>query len=168
MKIIPMRRGGTPEDVADTALFLASDMSRYVTGQTIHCCGGMNCWRTMNLERWTLSVEPWALNLERWTLNYMSKKFRAQSSEFRAQSSEFRAQSSKFRVQSSKFRVLSPKINFLFHFIYQEIRVVWCGFFFLKVNGQRTTVNRPWVCFLKSPRHQDSETLSYWVTKFLK
>jgi 3-oxoacyl-[acyl-carrier protein] reductase len=43
MKIIPMRRGGTPEDVADTALFLASDMSRYVTGQTIHCCGGMNC-----------------------------------------------------------------------------------------------------------------------------
>ena len=43
MKIIPMRRGGTPEDVADTALFLASDMSRYVTGQVIHCCGGMNC-----------------------------------------------------------------------------------------------------------------------------
>ena len=43
MKIIPLKRGGTPEDVADTALFLASDMSRYVTGQTIHCCGGMNC-----------------------------------------------------------------------------------------------------------------------------
>ena len=43
MKIIPLKRGGTPEDVADTALFLASDLSRYVTGQTIHCCGGMNC-----------------------------------------------------------------------------------------------------------------------------
>ena len=43
MKIIPLKRGGTPEDVADTALFLASDMSRYVTGQVIHCCGGMNC-----------------------------------------------------------------------------------------------------------------------------
>ena len=43
MKTIPLRRGGTPEDVADTALFLASDLSRYVTGQTIHCCGGMNC-----------------------------------------------------------------------------------------------------------------------------
>ena len=43
MKTIPLRRGGTPEDVADTALFLASDMSRYVSGQVIHCCGGMNC-----------------------------------------------------------------------------------------------------------------------------
>ena len=40
---VELRRGGTPEDVADTALFLASDLSRYVTGQTIHCCGGMNC-----------------------------------------------------------------------------------------------------------------------------
>lgn len=40
---IPMRRGGTPEDVANTATFLASDLSSYVTGQTIHVCGGMNC-----------------------------------------------------------------------------------------------------------------------------
>ncbi len=39
---IPMRRGGTPEDVANTATFLASDLSSYVTGQTIHVCGGMN------------------------------------------------------------------------------------------------------------------------------
>jgi 3-oxoacyl-[acyl-carrier protein] reductase len=38
---IPLRRGGTPEDVANTALFLASDLSSYVTGQTIHVCGGM-------------------------------------------------------------------------------------------------------------------------------
>jgi 3-oxoacyl-[acyl-carrier protein] reductase len=38
---IPMKRGGTPEDVANTALFLASDLSSYVTGQTIHVCGGM-------------------------------------------------------------------------------------------------------------------------------
>ena len=40
---IPMRRGGTPEDVANVALFLASDLSGYVSGQTIHCCGAMNC-----------------------------------------------------------------------------------------------------------------------------
>ena len=38
---IPLRRGGTPEDVADTALFLASDLSSYVSGQTINVCGGM-------------------------------------------------------------------------------------------------------------------------------
>ena len=42
-KQIPLRRGGTPEDVADVALFLASDMAGYVTGQVISCCGGMNC-----------------------------------------------------------------------------------------------------------------------------
>jgi 3-oxoacyl-[acyl-carrier protein] reductase len=39
---IPMRRGGTPEDVADVATFFASDLSSYVTGQVICCCGGMN------------------------------------------------------------------------------------------------------------------------------
>jgi len=39
---IPLRRGGTPEDVADVATFLASDLSQYVTGQVICCCGGMN------------------------------------------------------------------------------------------------------------------------------
>ena len=38
---IPLRRGGTPEDVANTALFLASDLSSYISGQTIHVCGGM-------------------------------------------------------------------------------------------------------------------------------
>jgi len=38
---IPLKRGGTPEDVADTALYLASDLSGYVSGQTIHVCGGM-------------------------------------------------------------------------------------------------------------------------------
>lgn len=43
VKTIPLRRGGTPEDVANVALFLASDMSAYVTGQVINCCGGMNC-----------------------------------------------------------------------------------------------------------------------------
>ena len=42
-KMIPLRRGGTPEDVANVALFLASDLSSYVSGQVIHCCGGMNC-----------------------------------------------------------------------------------------------------------------------------
>jgi 3-oxoacyl-[acyl-carrier protein] reductase len=39
---IPLRRGGTPEDVANVALFLASDLSSYVTGQVVNCCGGMN------------------------------------------------------------------------------------------------------------------------------
>ena len=39
---IPLRRAGTPEDVANVAVFLASDLSAYVTGQVINCCGGMN------------------------------------------------------------------------------------------------------------------------------
>jgi 3-oxoacyl-[acyl-carrier protein] reductase len=38
---IPLKRGGTPEDVANTALYFASDLSSYVSGQTIHVCGGM-------------------------------------------------------------------------------------------------------------------------------
>lgn len=38
---IPLRRGGTPDDVADVALFLASDLSSYVSGQVINVCGGM-------------------------------------------------------------------------------------------------------------------------------
>ena len=41
-KRIPLRRGGTPEDVANIATFLASDMSSYVTGQVIQVDGGMN------------------------------------------------------------------------------------------------------------------------------
>ncbi|MFO7614528.1 MAG: 3-oxoacyl-[acyl-carrier-protein] reductase [Bacteroidales bacterium] len=39
---IPLKRGGLPEDVANIALFLASDLSAYVTGQVIQVCGGMN------------------------------------------------------------------------------------------------------------------------------
>ena len=39
---IPLRRAGKPEEVASVALFLASDLSSYVTGQVIHCCGGMS------------------------------------------------------------------------------------------------------------------------------
>ena len=42
-KQIPLRRAGQPEDVAKVALFLASDLASYVTGQVINCCGGMNC-----------------------------------------------------------------------------------------------------------------------------
>ena len=38
---IPLRRGGTPNDIANACLFLASDMSSYITGQTIHVDGGM-------------------------------------------------------------------------------------------------------------------------------
>lgn len=41
MKVIPMGEFGTPEDVSSAALFLASQESRYVTGQTIHVNGGM-------------------------------------------------------------------------------------------------------------------------------
>ena len=41
-KKIPLRRGGTPEDVANVATFLASDMSSYVSGQVIQVDGGMN------------------------------------------------------------------------------------------------------------------------------
>jgi len=41
-KQIPLKRGGTPEDVANAALFLASDLSSYVTGQVIQVDGGMN------------------------------------------------------------------------------------------------------------------------------
>ena len=39
---IPLARFGTAEDIATVALFLASDMSSYVTGQTISVCGGLN------------------------------------------------------------------------------------------------------------------------------
>ncbi len=41
-KKIPLQRAGTPEDVAQAALFLASDMSLYVTGQVLSIDGGMN------------------------------------------------------------------------------------------------------------------------------
>lgn len=40
-KSIPLKRGGSPKDVADLTVFLGSDMSTYVTGQTINVCGGM-------------------------------------------------------------------------------------------------------------------------------
>ena len=39
---IPMKRAGTPDDVADLALFLASDLSSYITGQAIPVCGGLH------------------------------------------------------------------------------------------------------------------------------
>ncbi len=38
---IPLKRSGTPEDVADCAVFLASDLSRYITGQVLQVDGGM-------------------------------------------------------------------------------------------------------------------------------
>ncbi|MFN7300893.1 MAG: SDR family oxidoreductase, partial [Bacteroidota bacterium] len=38
---IPLKRAGTPDDVANVCVFLASDLSTYVTGQTISVCGGM-------------------------------------------------------------------------------------------------------------------------------
>ncbi len=41
LKLIPLRRGGTPEEVANTALYLASDLSTYVSGQVIQVNGAM-------------------------------------------------------------------------------------------------------------------------------
>ncbi len=41
IKTIPLKRGGKPEDVANCVLFLASDASAYISGQTINVCGGM-------------------------------------------------------------------------------------------------------------------------------
>ena len=42
IKGIPLRRGGTPQDVANTCVFLGSELSSYVSGQVINVCGGMN------------------------------------------------------------------------------------------------------------------------------
>lgn len=42
IKTIPLKRGGLPEDVANISLFLASDLSSYMTGQTLQVCGGMS------------------------------------------------------------------------------------------------------------------------------
>lgn len=40
-KAIPLKRGGTPEDIANACVFLGSDLSSYITGQVIHVDGGM-------------------------------------------------------------------------------------------------------------------------------
>ena len=40
---IPLKRWGTADEVADTCLYLASDLSKYVSGQTISVCGALNC-----------------------------------------------------------------------------------------------------------------------------
>ena len=42
IKGIPLRRGGTPDDVANVCLFLGSDLSSYVSGQVLNVCGAMN------------------------------------------------------------------------------------------------------------------------------
>jgi 3-oxoacyl-[acyl-carrier protein] reductase len=42
IKSIPLKRSGKPEDVANTAVYLASYLSSYVSGQVINVCGGMN------------------------------------------------------------------------------------------------------------------------------
>ena len=39
---VPLRRAGTTEEVANVALFLASDLSSYITGQVISICGGVH------------------------------------------------------------------------------------------------------------------------------
>ena len=38
---IPLKRGGSPEDIANACVFLASELSAYITGQTLHVDGGM-------------------------------------------------------------------------------------------------------------------------------
>jgi len=42
IKSIPLKRGGLPEDVANVSVFLASELSSYMTGQTLQVCGGMS------------------------------------------------------------------------------------------------------------------------------
>ena len=42
IKGIPLKRGGTPDDVANACIFLGSDLSSYVSGQVLNVCGGMN------------------------------------------------------------------------------------------------------------------------------
>ena len=42
LKRIPLGRFGEGEEVANTTLFLASDMSSYITGQVLSVCGGLN------------------------------------------------------------------------------------------------------------------------------
>lgn len=41
LNTIPLRRAGTPDDVANACIFFASDLSSYITGQTLSVCGGM-------------------------------------------------------------------------------------------------------------------------------
>ena len=41
LSMIPLQRAGTPQDVADAIIFLASDQAAYITGQVIHVTGGM-------------------------------------------------------------------------------------------------------------------------------
>ncbi|MGB1204490.1 MAG: 3-oxoacyl-[acyl-carrier-protein] reductase [Chitinophagales bacterium] len=43
LKTIPLRRFGTGKEIADVAVFLASDMSSYVSGQVLSVCGGLSC-----------------------------------------------------------------------------------------------------------------------------
>lgn len=43
LETVPLKRAGTPEDIANAALFLASDLSTYITGQVIGVDGGMGC-----------------------------------------------------------------------------------------------------------------------------
>jgi len=38
---IPLKRGGSPEDIGNATVFLASDMSSYISGQVLNVCGGM-------------------------------------------------------------------------------------------------------------------------------
>ncbi|MFX8832950.1 SDR family oxidoreductase [Acinetobacter baumannii] len=42
MKKIPLGRFGKGEEIANTTLFLASELSSYITGQVLSACGGLN------------------------------------------------------------------------------------------------------------------------------
>ena len=44
MKLVPYKRIGEPEDVAQAAIYLASDMADYITGTTLFVDGSMTCY----------------------------------------------------------------------------------------------------------------------------
>jgi glucose 1-dehydrogenase len=49
---IPMRRAASPEEIAQAFVFLASDESAYITGQTLYACGGVTLYADFK-ENWS-------------------------------------------------------------------------------------------------------------------
>jgi NAD(P)-dependent dehydrogenase (short-subunit alcohol dehydrogenase family) len=59
--VIPLGRPGTYEDIGSSVLFLASDLSQYITGSTVHCDGGViasHGWKNWPGEGWIAGPPP--------------------------------------------------------------------------------------------------------------